>query len=72
MTLTNGYYETNYCSNNFVDCKWFTGITPEDANRYSDDTIKQEYSAEDLLGFYRQGLKLQEQLMGLYRERQSR
>lgn len=72
ITCTNGYYETNYCSNNFVDCKWFTGITPEDANRYSDNTIKQEYSAEDLLGFYQQGLKLQEQLMGLYRERQSR
>lgn len=65
MTYTNGYYETNYCSNNFVDCKWFSGITPEDASRYSDDMIKQEYSAGQLLELYRQGLKLQEQLAGL-------
>lgn len=72
MTYTNGYYETNYCSNNFVDCKWFTGITPEDANRYADDTIKQEYSAGQLLGFYQQGIKLQEQLTELYLERQGR
>lgn len=70
MTYTNGYYETNYCSNNFTDCKWFSGITPEDANRYSDDTIKQEYSASQLLGLYRQGLKLQEQLTEMYHERQ--
>ena len=72
MTYTNGYYETNYCSNNFVDSKCFNGITPEDANHYSDDTIKQEFSANQLLDFYQQGLKLQEQLIELYRERQEK
>lgn len=72
MTYTNGYYETNYCSNNFVECKWFSGITPEDANRYADDTIKQEFSAGQLRGFYQQGLTLQEKLTELYYKKQER
>lgn len=72
MTHVNGYYETNYCSNNFTDCKWFSGITPEDANRYSDNTIKQEYSARQLLDLYQQGLKLQEQLTEMYHERREK
>lgn len=72
MTYTNGYYETNYCSNNFMDSKCFNGITPEDANHYSDNTIKQEFSAKQLLNLYQQGLKLQEQLIKLYRERQEK
>lgn len=67
-----GFFETNYCSNNFEECRWWSGIDPASANRYSDHTIKQEYSAGQLLEYYEQGLKLQNRLMELYDERQKR
>ena len=65
-----GFFETNYCSNNFEECRLWNGIDPASANRYSDQNIKQEYSAAQLLEYYRQGLKLQSRLSALYRERQ--
>ena len=65
-----GFFETNYCSNNFEECRLWNGIDPASANRYSDQNIKQEYSAAQLLGYYRQGLELQSRLSALYRERQ--
>ena len=37
---------------------------------YSDYYIKREYSAAQLLEYYRQGLELQSRLIELYRERQ--
>jgi hypothetical protein len=37
---------------------------------YSDYHIKREYSAAQLLEYYRQGLELQSRLIELYRERQ--
>ena len=65
-----GFFETNYCSNNFEECRLWNGIDPTSANSYSDQNIKQEYSAAQLLEYYRQGLKLQSRLSALYRERQ--
>ena len=65
-----GFFETNYCSNNFEECRLWNGIDPASANRYSDQNIKQEYSVAQLLGYYRQGLELQSRLAALYRERQ--
>lgn len=70
--LDGGFFETNYCSNNFADCRLWNGIDPASANRYSDHKIKQEYSAAQLLEYYREGLKLQNQLLELYHERQGR
>jgi len=67
-----GFFETNYCSNNFEECRWWSGIDPASANRYSDNNIKQEYSAEQLLEYYEQGLELQNRLMELYYERQNK
>ncbi len=64
-----GFFETNYCSNNFEECRWWGGIDPASANRYSDNTIKQEYSAAQLLGYYKQGLALQDWLTELYHAR---
>lgn len=64
-----GRAHTNYCSNNFVDCKYFGGIDPDGANQSCDYRIKREYSAEQLLAFYRQGLDLQERLIELYQSR---
>ena len=61
-----GFFETNYCSNNFEECRWWTGIDPASANNYSDQNIKQEYSAAQLLEYYRQGLELQSRLIELY------
>lgn len=61
-----GHYRTNYCSNNFVDCMYFSGLDPSTTNTHADYRIKQEYSAKQLLAFYRQGLGLQQQLTGLY------
>ena len=43
---------------------------PTSANRYSDQNIKQEYGAAQLLEYYRQGLELQSRLVELYHERQ--
>ena len=64
-----GDYSTNYCSNNFVDCQWF-GHSLHHSNEWindrADSHIKQEYSAEQLSAFYRQGLALQEKLIELY------
>lgn len=58
-----------YCSNNFVDS--FLGessfVDMEKKSRNEDRAIKSEFSAEQLLGYYRQGLELQDRLMGLYR-----
>ena len=65
-----GFFETNYCSNNFEECRLWNGIDPASANSYSDQNIKQEYSAVQLLEYYRQGLELQNQLVKLYHERQ--
>lgn len=67
-----GFFETNYCSNNFEECRWWSGIDPASANRYSDYNIKQEYSAEQLLEYYKQGLELQNRMMELYYERQDK
>ena len=63
-----GFWCTNYCSNNFVDCMRF-GLGEVDAegnSRNADGHIKQEYSAEQLLAFYQQGLDLQNRLIELY------
>lgn len=68
-TIENGYYTTNYCSNNFTECSWRSGLDPESANRYSDNRIKQEFSSEELLMYYRQGLELQVRLFNLYLEK---
>ena len=65
-----GFFETNYCSNNFEECRLWNGIDPVSANSYSDQNIKQEYSAAQLLEYYRQGLELQRRLVELYHERQ--
>ena len=65
-----GFFETNYCSNNFEECRLWNGIDPTSANSYSDQNIKQEYSAAQLLGYYRQGLELQSRLVELCHERQ--
>ena len=65
-----GFFGTNYCSNNFEECRLWNGIDPASANSYSDHNIKQEYSAVQLLEYYRQGLELQNQLVELYHERQ--
>ena len=65
-----GFFETNYCSNNFEECRLWNGIDPASANSYSDQNIKQEYSAAQLLEYYRQGLELQSRLVELYHERQ--
>ena len=46
------------------------GIDPASANSYSDHNIKQEYSAAQLLEYYRQGLELQSRIAELYYERQ--
>ena len=70
-----GLYSTNYCSNNFVDCQWFGHSlhhTAEWINQSADSQIKQEYSAEELLAFYRRGLELQEKLIALYHDTQAR
>ena len=64
-----GFFETNYCSNNFEECRLWNGIDPASANSYSDYNIKQEYSAMQLLEYYRQGLELQSRLIELYHER---
>ena len=64
-----GLYSTYYCSNNFADCQWFGHSlhhSNEWINERADSRIKQEYSAEELLAFYRQGLALQEKLIELY------
>ena len=64
-----GLYSTYYCSNNFADCQWFGHSlhhSNEWINQRADSHIKQEYSAEELLAFYRQGLELQEKLTALY------
>ena len=65
-----GFFETNYCSNNFEECRLWNGIDATSANSYSDQNIKQEYSAAQLLEYYRQGLELQSRLVELYHERQ--
>lgn len=61
-----GFFETDYCSNNFEECRLWNGIDPASANRYSDHNIKGEYSAAQLLEFYRKGLELQGKLIELY------
>lgn len=63
-----GYFHTNYCSNNFVDCMFFAEIDPETKNTKQDYHIKKEFSAEQLLAFYQQGLDLQKRLIELYQE----
>ena len=65
-----GFWCTNYCSNNFVDCMRFGlgEVDTEGNSRSADRHIKQEYSAEQLLAFYQQGLDLQKRLIELYQE----
>lgn len=60
---------TQYCSKNFEECKLFYGIDPESANRESNRDIKKRFTAEQLLGFYQQGLELQEKLIELSEQR---
>lgn len=62
-----GPYDTQYCSNNFEECKRYWGIDPVRANRRADEHIKERFTAEQLLEFYQQGLALQERLIELYR-----
>lgn len=64
-----GPYDTQYCSNNFEECRRFWGIDPERANRTADRHIKERFTAEELLAFYHQGLALQDRLMELYEHR---
>ena len=63
-----GFWCTNYCSNNFVDCMRFGlgEVDTEGNSRSAARHIKQEYSAEQLLAFYQQGLNLQKRLIELY------
>lgn len=65
-----GFSSTRYCSNNFEECKRFFGLDPEEANRYADYRLKERFTPEQLLSFYKQGLALQEQLMELYHAKQ--
>ena len=65
-------FETNYCSNNFEECRLWNGIDPTSANIYFDHNIKQEYNAVQLLEYYRQGLELQSRLVELYYKRQGK
>ena len=67
-----GFFETNYCSNNFEECHLWNGVDPASANRYSDYNIKEEYSAVQLLEYYRQGLELQSRLVKLFHGRQNK
>lgn len=64
----NSHPHNFYCSNNFVES--FLGETSfvdmEKKSRNEDRAIKQEISAEQLLRYYRQGLELQDKLVGLY------
>lgn len=64
-----GPYDTQYCSNNFEECRRFWGIDPERANRTADWYIKERFTSEQLLAFYHQGLTLQDRLMELYEHR---
>ena len=43
-------------------------IETEENSRSADCHIKREYSAEQLLAFYQQGLDLQERLIELYQQ----
>ena len=69
--VKSGFWCTNYCSNNFVDCMRFGigEVDTEGNSRAADCHIKQEYSAEQLLAFYQQGLDLQKRLIELYKRR---
>lgn len=64
----NSHPHNFYCSNNFVES--FLGETSfvdmEKKSRNEDRAIKREFSAEQLLRYYRQGLELQDKLAGLY------
>lgn len=41
------------------------GVDTDRANRTANKYIKERFTVEQLLGFYRQGLTLQDKLMGL-------
>ena len=64
----NSHPHNFYCSNNFVES--FLGETSfvdmEKKSRNEDRAIKQEFSAEQLLRYYQQGLDLQDKLVRLY------
>lgn len=64
----NSHPHNFYCSNNFVES--FLGETSfvdmEKKSRNEDRAIKREISAEQLLHYYRQGLELQDKLVGFY------
>ena len=67
VSTANGIpFTTQYCSNNFEECRHFGGIDPVRANRRANEHIKERFTAEQLLEFYQQGLALQERLINLY------
>ncbi len=63
--INGGFCSTQYCSNNFEECKRFSGIDPESANRFANMQLKKRYTAEELLEIYRQGIDLQDRLVEL-------
>ena len=64
----NSHPHNFYCSNNFVESFWCetSFVDMEKKSRNEDRAIKREFSAEQLLRYYRQGLELQDKLAGLY------
>lgn len=61
-----------YCCNNFVDCSLgeTSFVDMEKKTRNEDRAVKSEFSAEQLLSYYRQGLDLHDRLMQLYYDKQ--
>lgn len=60
-----GFYDTQYCSNNFEECKRYGGLDPASISHNANREIKERYTAEQLLDIYRQGLALQKRLIKL-------
>ncbi len=63
------HYFTNYCSNNFKECRHFGGLDPVKLNNNADREIKKRFTAEQLSELYRQGLALQDKLMALVQDK---
>lgn len=66
LTWEGGLNYVWYCSNNFEEYRWFGVIDPQHHGMEANRVIKKEFSAQTLLGFYQQGLQLQERLINLY------
>lgn len=68
----NSHPHNFYCCNNFVDCSLgeTSFVDMEKKTRSEDRAVKNEFSAEQLLGYYQQGLDLHDRLMQLYQEKQ--